>query len=330
MHIIVTGATGFIGRTIAERFHEEGINILALGRDMDKGENLRRRGLRFQRADIRSADQVMGAFEAADCVIHCAGKSADWGRPEEFEAVNVDGTHHIIDACRVHSIHKLIFVSTPSVYYSGRDRFRIREEDPLPAPRTWYARTKLKAERELLNASRDGLQFITFRPRAVYGPYDNTIVPRILALAEKKQFPLLNGGNALTDITYIDNFVDAVRSALPAPETAWNQVYNISNGDPIRIRDWFETVLHIFDIPFRPKFVPEIAAKAVATVMETSSRLPFGPKKPAMTRFSVGYMAKSMTMSIEKAQTQLSYVPRIGNREGFERYAAWYRTRKRS
>jgi hypothetical protein len=67
--------------------------------------------------------------------------------------------------------------------------------------------------------------------------------------------------------------------------------------------------------------VPERAALAVAGFMEMAGHLPFGPKKPSMTRFSVGYMAKSMTMSIEKARNRLRYEPLVGNQESFLKLA---------
>jgi nucleoside-diphosphate-sugar epimerase len=161
----------------------------------------------------------------------------------------------------------------------------------------------------------------------VYGPHDNTIVPIILKLAEKDNIPMINGGTAVVDVTYVENYVDAVKKSLKAKDAAWNHAYNISNGDPITMREWFAEVLKIFDVPFRPKDIPVPMAKAMAGLMEAASVLPFGPKKPAMTRFTVGYMARSMTLSLERAKDMIGYAPRIGTREGFERYAEWYRGR---
>lgn len=136
--------------------------------------------------------------------------------------------------------------------------------------------------------------------------------------------PLINNGQALIDITYVDNFVDAVRKSLTASDNAWNEVYNISNGNPISVKEWFFQVLNIFDLPFKPKNIPESAAKTIAGIMELVSYLPFVNKEPPMTRFSVGYMAKSMTMAIDKAKQKLNYSPRVSNHQGFEMYAKWY------
>ncbi|MBU2631896.1 MAG: NAD-dependent epimerase/dehydratase family protein, partial [Proteobacteria bacterium] len=190
----------------------------------------------------------------------------------------------------------------------------------------YYGKTKLMAEKSLLDRAEKGPAAIILRPRAVYGRYDNTIVPRILQLSKKKNIPLINNGNAMVDITYVGNLTGAVKNCLFAPDKAWNEVYNISNNDPVSVREWFGLILKIFNRPFYPKNIPEPVAIAMAGMMEVFSRLPFGNKKPSMTRFSVGYMARSMTMCIEKAAQGLNYSPRISNRQGFEKYKLWLET----
>jgi nucleoside-diphosphate-sugar epimerase len=325
MKIVITGATGFIGRNAAESFHEEGMQVIAIGRSQAAGDELRKKGIIFNKADIRDLNELNDAFSPADFVFHSAAKSGDWGKYQDFYDTNVVGTRNVIDACKNHQIKKIIYISTPSIYFTGTDRYDISENDPLPEDQLFpYGKTKLIAEAELMALTQDGYKVIILRPRAVYGPYDRTIMPRILRMAEKKKMPLINDGQALVDITYVDNFVDALRNALTAPDHAWNEIYNISNGDPIKLRDWFAQVLQVFDRPFKPKNVPEPAAKLAAGIMEFVSRLPFTGKKPSMTRFTVGYMARSMTMSINKAKQKLNYSPRIGNRQSFEKYAQWY------
>ncbi|MFC1830158.1 NAD-dependent epimerase/dehydratase family protein [Thermodesulfobacteriota bacterium] len=325
MKIIITGATGFLGRNLAEHFHDDGMQVVITGRSPDVGDELQKKGIEFQKADILDLNELNHAVSFADCLIHCAARSGPWGRYRDFYENNVVGTQNVVSACRNHGIKKIIFISTPSVYFTGEDRYDISESEPLPERQaSHYSKTKLISERELLALQHEGFKVIIFRPRALFGPYDNTFVPRILRLAEKKQMPLVNDGQALIDITYVDDFVDAVRKALFAPDDAWNEVYNISNGDPISVKEWFSEVLRIFDRPFRPKNIPEPAAKILAGIMEFVSYLPLVNREPPMTRFSVGYMAKSMTLNIDKAKQKLGYSPRVSNQEGFEKYAEWY------
>jgi nucleoside-diphosphate-sugar epimerase len=325
MKIIITGATGFLGRNLAECFHTDGLQVMATGRLSSVGDELQKNDIPFKKADILDLDQLSNAFSPADCVIHCAAKSGPWGKYRDFYDTNVIGTRNVIKACKKHNINKIIFISTPSIYFTGRDRYNISESEPLPDRQASnYSKTKLISEMELIDLQRQGYKVIIFRPRALYGPYDNTIITRILRLADQKQIPLINNGRALVDITYVDNFVDAIRKSLRAPDNAWNEVYNISNGNPISVKEWFSQLLTIFDRPFRPKNVPESGAKIIAGIMEFCSYLPFVKKEPSMTRFTVGYMAKSMTMTIDKAKQMLNYSPQVSNQQGFERYATWY------
>jgi nucleoside-diphosphate-sugar epimerase len=99
VRIIITGATGFAGRNLAECFHDEGMEVVATGRSSLKGVKLRDKGISFEKADIRETDQVIKAFSPADCVIHCAGKSADGGTYKEFYDANVIGTRNVVEAC---------------------------------------------------------------------------------------------------------------------------------------------------------------------------------------------------------------------------------------
>lgn len=324
MKIIITGATGFLGRNLAESLHHDGCEIIATGRSVRIGEALRKTGITFIPADIQNGSQLNNVFSSADCVIHCAAKAGDWGKYKEFYDTNVMGTRQVISACKCNAIKKIIFISTPSVYFNGKDRYNILESDPIPEKQFHYGKTKLLSENELLALANDGFKTIILRPRAVYGKYERILVPRILQLSRKKNFPLINGGRALVDVTCIENLMSAVKCCLAVPDDAWNEVYNISNGDPISVKDWFSQVLALFDRPFCPKSVPEPVAKTVAGIAELTSMLPFSNKKPALTRFSVGYMAKSMTMNIEKAKQKLGYTPTISNAEGFQQYKQWY------
>lgn len=327
MKVVITGATGFIGRNLAEYLNDSGTDVLATGRSEAAGAELNKQGIKYKKADITNQQMITECIEPADCVIHCAGKSGDWGSYREFFNTNVDGTRNVIAASRNHGIRRIIFISSPSIYYTGRDRYDISEDEPLPVKQaTPYAVTKVIAERELLGLQLEGFQSIMLRPRAVYGPYDNTIIPRILKMAEGKQFPLINNGRATTEITYIDNLIEAVVKCLKAPADAWNESYNVTNGEPITVKDWFSEVLGIFGRPFNPKNIPLPIANLIAGITELRSRLPFSNPTPQLTRFSVGYMGTSMTLSLSKAEKKLGFKPLAGNLEGFEKFAGWYKS----
>ena len=323
MKIIITGATGFIGRNIAEKLYEEGMEVITTGRSLQVGKELEKKGIKFIKADITDMDELKKKFSTVDCLIHCAARAGDWGSYKEYYAPNVLGTENVIIACKIHNIKKIIFISSPSIYYTGEDRYNVSEDEPIPEKQFHYSRTKLIAEKRFMELQQDGFKVIILRPRAVYGKYDNIFVPRILRMSEKR-IPLINEGKALIDITYIDNLVNAIKCCLSVPENAWNEAYNISNGDPISVRDWFSQIMEIFNRPFNTENVSLPVANFIAGIIEFFSNLPFGNKSPKITRFSVGYLGRSLTMSIEKAKQKLNYKPLISNYDGFKEYKKWY------
>ncbi len=198
MKVIITGATGFIGRNLAEELHTDGIQVLATGRSLTIGNKLQKKGIEFKKADVLNKNELIKELSHADCLIHCAGKIGPWGKYKDFYSTNVIGTRNIISACKRYVIKKIIFVSTPSVYFADKDRLNISESEPLPIKQlTNYSKTKLLAEREFTHLQRQNYQTIIFRPRGVYGRYDNSIIPRILKLADKKKFLLLIMGTLL-------------------------------------------------------------------------------------------------------------------------------------
>lgn len=326
MRIIVTGATGFIGRNLVAGLVKDRHDLLATGRSTAVGRELEELGAAFRPADLRDEAEVRSAFAPADLVVHCGAKSGPWGSLRDHYQANVVGTRNVASACRHHGVPKMVFISTPSVYFTGRDRFDIREDEPLPRrPRTAYAKTKRIAEAELAGLAPQGLEVITLRPRAVHGPFDTIFVPRLLRMARQPSPPLVGGGGAWAEVTWVGNLVDAVRRCLEAPAESWNQAYNITNGEPITVRDFFGGLAQAFDLPFCPRPVSRVFAGTVATLMELSARLPGVTSEPVMTRTSVDYLATSMTMSIAKARERLGYRPEVGNTEGFRRTAEWFR-----
>lgn len=327
MRVAITGATGFLGRNLAFGLLEDGHEVVASGRSRAVGEALEAAGIEFRAADLRDSEGVARALAGASCVVHCGARSGPWGSYREHFEANVVGTRHTLAACRRLGIERLVFISTPSIYFSRRDRLGVAEDDPLPVRGfNHYATTKRLAEDELRAAAGATLSVIVLRPRALHGPFDTIFTPRIARLAAAPRMPLVAGGRALVDVTYVANCVDAVRRALVAPEEAWNQAYNIANGEPLTVREWFTGQAAALGFEPDVTAVPRALATMRALAAELTARLPFASGPPVMTRASVAYLAHSMTMSITKAHDRLGYVPRIGNAEGFHLTAEWFRS----
>jgi len=327
--VLVTGATGFLGRNIVEKLTQKSMKVIATGRTSVLRDYFSSLGVNYIPENLECSTHSQSLYDSTDGVIHCAGLSGDWGNYQQYYQANVVATERVIDHCLKHGITKLVFISSPSIYFNGKSRLNVSEDevnsDPLSSH---YAQTKYLAEQAVKTARKRGLNSICFRPKALYGPYENTFIPRILSMAEQGRVPLINNGSALADITYVDNFIDALWSALHADDSAWNQSYNISNGEPITIKQWFELILQDCGYSYEFKNIPSSLASVAAMLMETWARLSHSSTPPRLTRHAVGYLSNSLTLDNTKANKLLGYKPRINNELGFSRYRDWFATIK--
>jgi nucleoside-diphosphate-sugar epimerase len=325
---LVTGATGFLGWHAALRLQRLGWNVTTTGRNEAVGRELEKQGIRFVRADLRDRERVLQACAKQDYVFHCGALSSAWGRYRDFFESNVLGTRYIVEGCMKHEGGRLIHVSTPSVYFDYRHRLGIRESEPLPARNVnAYARTKRLAEEEVNRAFEQGLQGVILRPRAIFGPRDKALLPRLLRANASRGIPLIGGGAIRIDLTYVDNVVEAMLLACEAPDTSLGRTYNISNGEPVLLRNVLDSLFNKLGVPLRVKPISYPMAYAAAALSELAYRMLPIPGEPVVTRYTVGVLARSQTLDIREAQTRLGYEPIVSVEDGLQRFAEWWEGR---
>jgi nucleoside-diphosphate-sugar epimerase len=323
--ILITGGTGFLGRHTALYFQKAGAEVTILGRNKKRGEEIAQNGIQFIPVDLSDSELTKPLCKNIDVVIHCASLSSPWGSYQDFYSANIQATQNILQSCILHQVKRFIHISTPSIYFNFQDRLLISEKDPLPQKMVnFYALTKLKAEQEVDQfAQKYSLPTITLRPRAIFGEYDQTIMPRLIRVAKKGRFPLINGGNATLDLTYVENVVDAIQLAVSASSSCFGKKYNITNGQPIVLKNLLKEVFQTLNIPFHPKTISYFVTLQVAGAMELFAKLT--RKEPSLTKYSVGVLAKSQTLDISLAKKELGYNPQITIEEGIQRYGNWYK-----
>lgn len=189
-----------------------------------------------------------------------------------------------------------------------------------------YAATKLIAERIVSDAAIRGLPSVILRPRAIFGPGDTSLFPRLLRVNESRGIPIIGGGQAQLDLTFMDNVVDGLVQACAAPESATGRIYNLTNGEPVKLIELLQSLFALLELPLRTKFVSRPVALAAGQGMEWLYRaLPSLGQEPPFTRYTVGLLAFSQTLDISEARRSLGYEPRIRMDEGLRRFAEWWR-----
>jgi nucleoside-diphosphate-sugar epimerase len=328
MRILVTGGTGFLGRHIVWRLIGLGHDVVFTGRNArnasvvlaySEAREGRASFVALEHGDADSEKALRAAAGGADVVVHCAGLSSPWGRRRDFERANVMSTREVIAACTAHRVTRLVHISTPSLYFDFRDRVGIRESELLPSPVNEYARTKGIAEEWVMSSEIESV--IALRPRAIFGPWDNTLLPRLLRVVRQTRLPLMRDGTALIDLTYVDNVVDAIMLALRAD--CDRATINISNGEPMTVISLFNAIAAAFG--FEPRFrrMPYPLIDMIATLLERGANLSPG-WEPPITRYTAGLLAFSQTLDLTQAREVLGYTPRVSFADGLQRTAAWF------
>jgi 2-alkyl-3-oxoalkanoate reductase len=311
---LVTGGTGFLGRHLVERLLAQGRSVTVLGRT--PSAELEARGVRFIRASLDDAPAVEAACAGMGTVFHVAAKVGVWGRYEDFFRTNVLGTRAVLAGCQRHAVPRLVYTSTPSVVYNGRDLAGADESLPLttacPSP---YPLTKAIAEREVLAAHSAALRTVALRPHLIWGVGDPHLVPRVLARARAGRLRVVGQGKNRVDMVHIENAVDAQLLAESA-ERAGGRAYFITNGEPVVLWDWINGLLQALGEPPVTRRLSLGAATALGGACEFAWRTLSLRGEPPMTRFIAAELAKDHWFDLGAARRDLGYAPRVTMAEG--------------
>jgi nucleoside-diphosphate-sugar epimerase len=311
MKILVTGASGFVGGALWREAKRRGYEVRAVGRRI------------LPDPDYESVDLAAGFnvdFQP-DVVIHAAARSSPWGTRRDFYAQNVRATENVVSFCETHGRPWLLHVSTSAVVYEERHQLNLDESAPLPTRSVnLYAETKRKAEEVV--ARYTGSSCIV-RPRAVFGPGDTVVFPRILKAARAGRLPLLESDEPVVgDLIYIETLVDYL---LIAAERRAVGVYFLTNNKPVPILEFLFGVFAQLDLPVPSRRVPVARALRFASSVEGIYRLLPFLGEPPVTRFGVGVFAYSKTFNVAKALRDLGQ-PSVALGDGVDRFVRWQKT----
>jgi len=334
MKILVTGGGGFLGQALCRGLVERGHDVASFNRGHYPA--LEVLGVRQLRGDLADAQAVAEAARGVDAIFHNAAKAGAWGSYDSYFRANVLGTRNVLAACRAHGIARLVHTSTPSVTHrktrpvEGGTAETVPYGEGFKAP---YAATKTIAEQEVLAANGDRLAdgsrlaTIALRPRLIWGPGDQQILPRLVERARAGRLRFVGGGDNLIDTTYIDNAAQAHFDAFEhlAPDAACaGRAYFISNGEPMATRAIVNALLEAAGAPRVEGTIPFGLAYAIGAACETLWPLLRLRGEPPMTRFLAEQLSTTHWYSMEPARRDFGYVPRVSIAQGLERLrAAW-------
>lgn len=322
--VVVTGGGGFVGKALCLALIKNDIEVVSLARG--NYPELIREGVTHIQCDLSRAteDELLPYLKGVTTIYHTASKVSMWGRFDDFFATNVVGTRVLLNAAKKSGVPYFIYTSSPSVIADGTDLRGIDESYPYPEHfEGYYPATKAQAEQEVLAAnSQRSFYTVALRPHLIFGPEDRSLIPAILKRASQKRLTQVGSGQNLVDLTYIDDCIQAhlkARQALEHNPAARGRAFFISQGDPVSLWPWINTVLEHHGLPPVARKISLPIALRVAKVMELIFRLLPAKFEPPFTRFLAHEMATDHYFSLDAARNLLGYHPSMTVAEATKR-----------
>jgi UDP-glucuronate 4-epimerase len=331
MKVLVTGAAGFIGSTLAHRLIDRGDEVVGID-NLNAYYDVRlkqarldrlsaRSGFAFRKLDIVERAPMRELFAAStfDAVVHLAAQAGvrySIENPSAYIDANLVGFLHVLEGCRHSKVGHLVFASSSSVY-GANTRLPFSEHDNVDHPVSLYAATKKANElmahsyASLYKLPCTGLRFFT-----VYGPWgrpDMALFKFTEGILAGRPIPVFNHGEMVRDFTYVDDIVEGVIRTMDkpaAPAAAWSgedpdpatsyapwRIFNIGNNRPVKLMRYIEVLEQALGRKAQLELLPMQAGDVPATFAD-----------------------------VGELQQAVGYKPQTPVEVGVQRFADWYKT----
>ncbi|HTE51240.1 MAG TPA: NAD-dependent epimerase/dehydratase family protein [Kofleriaceae bacterium] len=317
MTVLVTGASGFIGRSLVARLRRERDAVRAL---VLPGEAAPL-DAEIARGDVTRPETLTPALRRVRTVYHLAAVVGDWGAESLYQAVNVTGTRNLLGAAADAGVERVVVVSSVVVYGSQLAREVCDEDLPREHGCGPYSRSKRAQEELALDFHRFGRVPVTVvRPGNVFGPGSINWVDMPVAMLRAGRLPLIDGGRGDAALTWVENLVDLLVLAARSPAAA-GRVYNANDGSGVTWARYFTELARVAGARPPRLRMPGSAAMATAVAMEAAWRLTRRRGRPLFTREAVTLLASGPPVPVRRAAVELGFAPAVGFHETMERLA---------
>lgn len=315
--VLVTGATGFIGRRVVAKLREAGVKTRAL---VLPDENVPRdwgSDVKIIRGDISDRQAVARAVAGAGTIIHLAAVVSDWGDETLYWKYTVDGSRLVFEEA-LQNNSRLVLTASVIVYGDNISKGSCPEETGYGRAFGPYSRTKQAQEKlawEYYQNKR--LRLTVVRPGNVYGPGSGPWLHDIVDVLKTGAPGLVSGGRGNAGLAYVDNVADVLILA-GVDDAAIGRVYNASDGLEVTWHQYFSDLAQMINAK-SPGSVPRFAAAIGAHVFEVLWKTFRVKKRPPLTREALNLVGSDNRFPNQRVISELDYTPQISYAEGMAR-----------
>ncbi len=290
MHVLVTGATGFVGRHLCQSLINKGYKVTGLSRYPRRIEPVQDNGskdLHMKYCDIANEQEIIklfGKIGPIDGIFHTAGQIYRDDSPyiHSYFRNNFQGTINILECCRTFKIERFVFSSSYSVYGLGVGQYTPNympvDESHIVRPYDFYDISKYHAEQiGRFYHERFGIINATLRYSKIYGPGQQKGVVYEVILKALENLPIEVHGDISTDFLFID---DAVRAALEAFEKVSDfQIFNIGSGQATTVYSICSKIVELTKSMSKIKYSKELSGHLSLDISKARRFLEYEPTK---------------------------------------------------
>ncbi len=326
MKILVTGATGFLGRVLVGKLLGEH-EVVALVRASSSRERFAP-AVSFAEGDVTDRASLERAMAGCDAVVHAAALVKILAPRADFDRINVGGLQNVLGAATTTGVGKLVYVSSFMALgptEGGKDRQL--DESASVDDRRWindYERTKTLADRAARRAIESGAPLNVVYPGVIYGPGEltegNIIVHLLLDIVNKRLPGWIGTADLLWNYVFVDDVADGIVRTLSRAPVGGRYVLG---GENLRHEQFYAALGRATGVAPPKLRIPYPVATATGAMMRTWAKLTGGV--PKLTPDLVEVNRHDWALSSKKAESELGYTWRTFN-QGLEETVTWLRT----
>ena len=336
--ILVTGGSGFLGKTIVSELLNQDCPIQPaeiIVFDINLFTRIQDKRIRFIKGDVRNYDEVSAAFKNVDVVIHSAA-IIDWGTKsrQEVLSINFGGTENVVKACLENNVSNLVYTSSLDAVYTGKPLRNVDENLGYPKKHvTSYCESKYLAEKLVMQANNENLKTCVLRPSDIYGEGDPYHIDSLIDMAKTGFYIRLGNGKSKCQHVYVGNMayahILAAKALIENNPNVFGKVYFITDGPGSNFFTFFDKVILGAGYKLFPKnmWLPKWLALPLASISEFMALLisPIKKYNPKFSRFAVNYTCNDFTFTSDRAKNDFGFIPKYSLDEALERTIRFYK-----